>query len=654
MRVQELSPSKARYCRRNGRQLAGFGIPILCFALLMATACGRDPASEPDLAKVSSALTGSISISGMVAGASGPIAGVTVHLDGLSQSVQITGTSGTFNFTGLVAGSYSIRPTLNGCAFAPDVVNLNNLTASFQQDFNGSGSSCGGMSATLHTSGSGQTQFTPASVLFAPFPSPYEVAHPTHQVSQNDIPPFGGSGNSSSGGSEDAPVAGPSPSLTTTIPGFDGFIPPDADIAAGPKQLIVAEALEIKILNRNFSAGVETTPTVTATRSMSGLFSAWDGAKNIGSYNDTRVVFDYFRNRFVVSVLAYGTNSDGSVSRFVFLATSATNDLNDGFYQSEIDAVESPTKIADDTTDYPVTAASADAVVESHWVNAGAGGHRYDRVAFVPPSALVTPGTFTYTYVYKLLNPDGTTVSTLVEPAGQHTDSSGSYLATRFGNQIVWWRVSTPFPSSSYTDRRTSVFATAFNGPLDATQLGSTKKIAMSNMGNELLKAVVRSDQIFVVANDAHDWGGGLGTFTSIRLIAINLDSSQITIDRTFGGFNELTEGSNLRFYYGWPALDVNASGTIGIAYARSGDTIDPEVRYTIRYANESDVRSSVQLQAGQAAYSSTESGSARWGDLAGASVDPLDDHSFWFAQEYSASGLGSFNYQIAIGKVNP
>jgi hypothetical protein len=93
----------------------------------------------------------------------------------------------------------------------------------------------------------------------------------------------------------------------------------------------------------------------------------------------------------------------------------------------------------------------------------------------------------------------------------------------------------------------------------------------MSNMGNELLKAVVRSDQIFVVANDAHDWGGGLGTFTSIRLIAINLDSSQITIDRTFGGFNELTESSTLRFYYGWPALDVNGAGTIGIAYARSG-----------------------------------------------------------------------------------
>jgi hypothetical protein len=46
--------------------------------------------------------------------------------------------------------------------------------------------------------------------------------------------------------------------------------------------------------------------------------------------------------------------------------------------------------------------------------------------------------------------------------------------------------------------------------------------------------------------------------------------------------------------------------------------------------------------------------GSARWGDLAGASVDPIDDHSFWFAQEYAASGLGSFNYQIALGKINP
>ena len=67
-----------------------------------------------------------------------------VNLDGTSQAVQTTTSSGTYSFGGLHAGSYSVRPTLNGCSFLPDVVNLNNLTASAVQNFAGSGSACGG------------------------------------------------------------------------------------------------------------------------------------------------------------------------------------------------------------------------------------------------------------------------------------------------------------------------------------------------------------------------------------------------------------------------------------------------------------------------------------------------------------------------------
>lgn len=649
MRISNTKPidSGSKRARRAARRLAPVATGLLALAVAVAT--GRSGRAEPTTGSGSSGPPG---VSGQVVNAIGqPIAGVTVTLAGSSDAVQVTGADGSYSFANLAAGSYSVRPTLANCAFVPDVVNLNNLATSVVQTFDGSGSGCGGTNATLTTTGSGQSQFQPGSFLFAPFPSAYEVAHPTQQEPGTDAPPFGASGNSDPGGDVVDPVEGPSPSITTTIPGFDGFFPPDADVAAGPKQLIVAEGLEIKILTRNFSGGVETTPTVSATRSMSGLFSVWDSAKNISGYNDSRVTYDYFRNRFVVSVLAYGTNSDGSASRFAFIATSADSDLNDGFYQSEIDAVESPTKQTGDTTDYDTIAASADAVVESHFVN-NAGVHRYDRVAFVPPSGLVTNGTFTYTYVYQLFNPDGTTVASLVEPAVQHTDSSGSFLATRFNNQIVWWAVSTPL--TAYHDTRFAVTASAFTGPLDATQSGSTNKIEMSNMGNELLRAVVRNDALYVVANDAHDWGGGLGTFTSIRLIAINLDQDDIFIDRTFGGFNQVTESSNLRFYYGWPGLDVNGASTVGIPYARSGATIDPEVRYTIRYADESDVRSSVLLQAGQTAYRSSETSPFRWGDLAGASVDPLDDKSFWFAQQYAASVTGNFNFQIAIGKVTP
>src|SRR5262245_26550639 len=77
---------------------------------------------------VQGALTGPITISGAITGGDGlPVSGVTVHLDGSRQAVAVTAASGTYSFSGLFPASYSVRPTLAGCSFAPDVVNLNNL-----------------------------------------------------------------------------------------------------------------------------------------------------------------------------------------------------------------------------------------------------------------------------------------------------------------------------------------------------------------------------------------------------------------------------------------------------------------------------------------------------------------------------------------------
>ena len=53
---------------------------------------------------------------------------MTVPLNGTSQATATTGPGGAYSFAGLVAGSYSLQPALSGCAFAPNVVNLNNLT----------------------------------------------------------------------------------------------------------------------------------------------------------------------------------------------------------------------------------------------------------------------------------------------------------------------------------------------------------------------------------------------------------------------------------------------------------------------------------------------------------------------------------------------
>jgi hypothetical protein len=81
------------------------------------------------------------------------------------------------------------------------------------------------------------------------------------------------------------------------------------------------------------------------------------------------------------------------------------------------------------------------------------------------------------------------------------------------------------------------------------------------------------------------------------------------------------------------------------IVYARTGTPIFPQARFSAYYYAESDIRPSRLLKVGEGPYKG-----ARWGDLAGASVDP-DDTSIWIAHEYPTASGG---WDIWVGKVLP
>jgi para-nitrobenzyl esterase len=127
------------------------GLTTLLVGSALCLACGgsgRGMVDEKDRIGTTSEALGSLSVSGTITDANGnPLAGVTIQLSGSSQATATTDASGTYAFTGLSAGSYSVQPSLSGCSFTPSVANLNNLTASATADFSGQGASCGGTAA---------------------------------------------------------------------------------------------------------------------------------------------------------------------------------------------------------------------------------------------------------------------------------------------------------------------------------------------------------------------------------------------------------------------------------------------------------------------------------------------------------------------------
>lgn len=198
-----------------------------------------------------------------------------------------------------------------------------------------------------------------------------------------------------------------------------------------------------------------------------------------------------------------------------------------------------------------------------------------------------------------------------------------------------------------------------------AFQAGSSQRIKMDNLGTDVLKAVYRDTWLYLTMNDAKEWFGDSQMLNSVRFVRLNVANypnivASGRIDRVFGANNAISDAPNDHMYYGWPALEVNRAGDVVIVYARSGTRLFPEVRYSAYLFTETDIRPSRLLKSGEDSYlldypDLTGDNELRWGDTAGASVDPTDDTAIWIAQAY-ASDERTYqvnNWAVWVGKIH-
>ncbi len=92
----------------------------------------------------------------------------------------------------------------------------------------------------------------------------------------------------------------------------------------------------------------------------------------------------------------------------------------------------------------------------------------------------------------------------------------------------------------------------------------------------------------------------------------------------------------------------MDGDGNIAVGYSVSSRTTAPAIRYVTRNAADplGTMGAEVTMQAGGGVQRSS---SNRWGDYSSMSVDPSDDCTFWYTQEYYANN-GSFDFKTRIG----
>jgi len=92
--------------------------------------------------------------------------------------------------------------------------------------------------------------------------------------------------------------------------------------------------------------------------------------------------------------------------------------------------------------------------------------------------------------------------------------------------------------------------------------------------------------------------------------------------------------------------IAMDGSGNIALGYSVSGDATFPSIRYTGRVASD-PLGTMTQAEVTLIDGAGSQIFSTRWGDYSSMSVDPADDCTFWYTNEYMpASG----NWQTRIG----
>ena len=94
-------------------------------------------------------------------------------------------------------------------------------------------------------------------------------------------------------------------------------------------------------------------------------------------------------------------------------------------------------------------------------------------------------------------------------------------------------------------------------------------------------------------------------------------------------------------------SVAMDKKGNMALGYSVSSDAVFPGVRYSGRLRSEPSgfLETEASIIAGTGSQTGTGN---RWGDYSSMSIDPTDDCTFWYTQQYIAS-TGGFNWKTRI-----
>ena len=451
---------------------------------------------------------------------------------------------------------------------------------------------------------------------------------------------------------KEAAWKGPDPALqvdllkTTSLPATigknfsgqvntSGVAPPDinGDVSANYYMQMVNLSFQIWDKNGNSLYG----PALSSTL-WNGFTGPWTGTND----GDPIVLYDQAADRWLASQFALPNYPSGPF--YELIAISTTGDPTGTWYRYAYQFSNMP--------DYPKFGVWSDGYyltfnqfAPPNLTFAGAGVNVLERAAMLigNPNARIISFNMGTSYA-SLLPAD-------IDGATPPPSGSPNYLANLGTNALHIWKASTDWTTttnSSVTLINTLTTQSFSYSNISIGQPGTSQKLdpLSDRLMHRLQYRKFPNYQVMLTNHTVNANGSGQA---GVRWYELRNTGSGWSIYQQ--GTYAPADGNNR-----WMAsVAMNGIGDIGIGFSVSGSSTYPSIRVTGQRAASSGSGILDVAETSIVAGASSQTGVNRWGDYTMMTIDPSNDTTFWYTNEYSSGGwnwktqIASFSLQAPV-----
>ena len=415
--------------------------------------------------------------------------------------------------------------------------------------------------------------------------------------------------------------------MGTGLPGFTvNSAPPDTDGDIGPNHYVQIVNSGVTIFNRSGTPVLGPVNTNT-------FWNGFAGACATTNDGDGVVRYDRLADRWVISQFSV---NGGNGPFFQCIAVSTSPDPTGTYnrYQFTFDGFN----------DYPKVGLWPDAYYFTFNMfpnNTFAGA----RACAVDRAKLLTGAAATQQCFNTANTIGGLLASDLDGPTPPPAGTPNFLLAVNTTTTLAFFKFHVDFttPANSTFTGPTSItvasFAELCNGGTCVVQPGTTNRL--DSLADRLMNRVSYRrfgdhDALLLDHSVTAGTGGG------IRWYELRNMATTPTV------FQQGTYAPDSAFRW-MGSMAFDQTGNIGLGFTTSSSTINPSVRYTGRLVGDA-LGTMGQGEATIVAGTGSQTGTlTRWGDYSSLNIDPTDDCTFWYTQEYMGAS-GTFNWRTRVG----